>query len=297
MSRSHYRRLRAALLRLLIPCLIHTVGRLPYGGVRRFGKALGWILFKTNRRYRRRSLEHLAIAFPELSEGRRLELCRQCFEHSALNAAEALQLFARGRDVVGKRVTAEGWEHVERERQAGQRFLLLTCHAAFWELLMIACARRDLDLIGFGRRSDDPLFRELVLRIRRVTGGQTIERGTSGTPGLLRRALSGKGAALVMLIDQDTKVDGVWVPFFGRPAYTPTGAAEIALRHDIRVIPAFVARDEDGRHIARFQPALELPDDVEGATALMTKVTEEHIRKHPAQWVWWHRRWRRQPPG
>ena len=33
-----------------------------------------------------------------------------------------------------------------------------------------------------------------------------------------------------MLIDQDTKVDGVWVPFFGRPAFTPVGAAKIALR-------------------------------------------------------------------
>ena len=40
-----------------------------------------------------------------------------------------------------------------------------------------------------------------------------------------------------MLIDQDTKVDGVWVPFFGRPAFTPVGAAEIALEEVGEVAP------------------------------------------------------------
>jgi KDO2-lipid IV(A) lauroyltransferase len=38
-------------------------------------------------------------------------------------------------------------------------------------------------------------------------------------------------------------------------------------------------------------PALDLPD----ATALMTAQIEQQIRHHPEQWVWWHKRWRRQP--
>jgi KDO2-lipid IV(A) lauroyltransferase len=100
---------------------------------------------------------------------------------------------------------------------------------------------------------------------------------------------------LAILIDQDTSVDGVWVPFFAQAAHTPIGAAEMALRHGMRVVPAFLERREGGLHAARFLPALELPADATAATAVMTSAIEEHIRRHPEQWVWWHRRWRRQP--
>ncbi len=85
------------------------------------------------------------------------------------------------------------------------------------------------------------------------------------------------------------------MPFFGRPAYTPVGAAKMALRHGMRVIPTFLERRPDGRHLARFLPALELPGDATAATAVMTAAIEEQIRRVPEQWVWWHRRWRTQP--
>lgn len=98
-----------------------------------------------------------------------------------------------------------------------------------------------------------------------------------------------------MLIDQDTKVDGVWVPFFGRPAFTPVGAAELALRQKAIVLPFFIERKADGDHLLRFLPPLDLPDDPREATALMTRAIEEQVRRRPEQWVWMHRRWRRQP--
>ncbi len=294
MSRPLYRRLRSGALALLLPCLVHTVGRLPYRALRGFGRGLGWLLYRTNGRYRRRSLEHLEIAFPELPLEERKALCRECFFHSAMNAAEALQLLARGRRVLERRMVAEGWEHVEALRSEGRRILLLTAHCGFWELLAAECARHELPLFAVGRRSDEKALRTFVTALRGATGAETIERGSPGAPRLLRRALSGDGA-LVMLIDQDTKVDGVLVPFFDRPAYTPTGAAEIAVKHGLEVVPALLSRGADGTHTVRFEPPLELPDDVTEATARMTAVVEAHVRRHPAQWVWWHRRWRRTP--
>ncbi|HEY0783802.1 MAG TPA: hypothetical protein VGE98_15190 [Thermoanaerobaculia bacterium] len=62
------------------------------------------------------------------------------------------------------------------------------------------------------------------------------------------------------------------------------------------VIPAFIERQDDGRHLARFHPPLPLPPDERAATARMTEVIEQQIRRRPEQWVWMHRRWRRQPP-
>jgi KDO2-lipid IV(A) lauroyltransferase len=73
------------------------------------------------------------------------------------------------------------------------------------------------------------------------------------------------------------------------------GAAEIALRQKARVIPSFIERLPDGDHLVTFHPALDLPADPREATALMTAKIEEQVRRRPEQWVWWHKRWRRQP--
>ena len=136
----------------------------------------------------------------------------------------------------------------------------------------------------------------MLAGLRERFGTPTIARGSEGAARQLLATLRG-GGALGMLIDQDTKVDGVWVPFFGRPAFTPVGAAKIALRQKRRRHPHLHRAPRDGSHLATFHPPLDLPDDPTEATALMTAKIEEQIRRRPEQWVWMHRRWRRQPPA
>jgi len=294
MNRGNVRRLRSAALKVLIPLLTQTIGRLPYPALRLCGKSIGWLLLTTNRRYRERSREHLTIAFPDANDETVATLQRGCFDNAAMNAIETLQLLARGSGPIERRLTVEGWQHVAAETEAGRRVLLLTAHCGFWELLGVAVARQGSKLFAFGRKLDEPVFSDLVAQVRQAVATETIERGTPASRRLLRQALTGDGA-LTILIDQDTKVDGTWVPFFGRPAHTPLGAAELAIRREMRVIPAFLERHPGGRHTARFLPALDLPDDATAATAVMSTKIEEQIRRLPEQWVWWHRRWRRQP--
>jgi KDO2-lipid IV(A) lauroyltransferase len=294
MDRERFRGVRSRVLRVLMPVLIHTVGRLPYTVLAWLGAALGRVLLVTNRRERVRSLDHLERAFPEESPAKLRAIRRGCFVNAALNALEALQLLARGRGVLDRRLLVEGWENVEREREQGHRLLLLSGHTGLWELIGLATLRHGIRLYGIGRRLDEEVFAELVSRIRTTVQGYNIERGTAEGRRRLRQVLKGEGA-LAIFIDQDTQVEGTWVPFFGHPAYTPVGAAKMALRHGMRVVPAFLERRPGGMHVARFLPALELPDDVTAATAAMTAAIEAQVRRVPEQWVWWHRRWRRQP--
>ena len=289
-------RLETALLNAGLKTLTGTLGRLPWRASQRVGQAIGSLGWRLSRRDRRRTLDHIAIADPGLSEAERRRLGRDCFRHHGTTLGECLHLFHRDCNFIASVVEIRGWEEVEKARAADRPILILTGHCGNWELLAAAINCRGLGMAVVARPLDEPDQQRMLAGLRERFGTPTIERGSEGAARQLLIALR-KGGALGMLIDQDTKVDGVWVPFFGRPAFTPVGAAKIALRQHTAVIPTFIERLEDGRHLATFHPPLDLPDDATEATALMTAKIEEQVRKRPEQWVWMHRRWRRQPPA
>jgi KDO2-lipid IV(A) lauroyltransferase len=301
MSRRKKSRLRArlepALLNGALWLLSSTLGRLSWSRSQRVGRWIGSLAWRLSRRDRRRALDHLALAFPETSETERRALARGCFRHLGETLGECLHLFHRDCAFVGEVVEIRGFEEIEQVRREGRPLVLFTGHCGNWELLGAAVNCRGVGMTVVARSLDEPEQQEMLAGLRARFGTPTIERGSEGAARQLLGTLR-RGGALGMLIDQDSgKMDGVWVPFFGRPAFTPVGAAKIALKQKAAVIPVFIERLEDGRHRIAFQPPLDLSEDPLEATARMTAKIEEHIRRRPEQWVWMHRRWRRQPAG
>jgi KDO2-lipid IV(A) lauroyltransferase len=207
-----------------------------------------------------------------------------------------MHLLRRGAAAVAAHVEVEGWEHFERLRREGRPAVLVSAHCGNWELVHAALNARGLGMPVVVRRLDEPGLDALVTTLRRRLGTPTIVRGAPGAARELLRVMR-RGGVLGLMIDQDTRVDGVWVPFFGRPAYTPTGPAELARRFAAPAVPTFAERLADGGHVVRVHAPIELPADVTAATALLTARVEDEVRRVPAQWAWIHRRWRRQPPA
>ena len=90
------------------------------------------------------------------------------------------------------------------------------------------------------------------------------------------------------------------VPFFGQPAHTPAAAALLALRFDAPIILGWCLRVGDGfqLHFER-HPVRKTADrdrDIHELTAELTARLEAAIIQAPAQWVWFHRRWKTRPP-
>ena len=269
-------------------------GRLPRRTVLAVGSALGSLTWRLSGRDRRRALDHLAQALPERTDEERRTIARGCFRQAGMNLSELLHFYQRDRREILSCVDVEGWPAVQAARATRRPILILTGHCGNWELIGTVLHGGGVPPAAVARPLDDPALQKLVVDLRAHLGTTTIARGTRGAARQLLEVLRG-GGALAMLIDQDTRVDGVWVPFFGRPAFTPVGAAEIALRQKAWVIPSFAERKPDGTHRIHFHPALDLPDDPREATAVMTAKIEEQVRRRPEQWVWWHKRWRRQP--
>ncbi len=286
--------MRSALLTALGRFLDLLFSTLSWARAQRLGAAFGRFAWRVARRDRRRTLDHLALAYPELAAGERGALAERCFVHLGTLLGECLHLRHLAPEELFGHLTLEGWEHVEAARAQRRPIVIVTGHCGNWELLAAALNARGLGMLVVAREIDEPGLQTMLLDLRARFGTRTIVRGTPGAARALLGALRGAGA-LGMLIDQDTKVEGVFVDFFGRPAWTPVGAAELALRFDAAVLPTFIERCADGSHRAVIHPVLALPADATAATALMTTAIEAQIRSHPEQWVWLHRRWRRQP--
>lgn len=284
-----------ALVRFSLP----LVARLPFALVYAFTWVLGALAPLLASSERRRAEAHLATAFPELTRPECRRVARRMFRHLARSAAEVAQIerFLDGPHAV--RLAAEHRKLLDDVFAEGKGVVAVTGHIGNWELLAQVVAHSGYPITAIAKPLYDPRLTRLVHTARTRYGMQVVWRGDSGASRDMLAVFKSQGM-LALLIDQDTKVQGAFVPFFGRPAFTPTAAAALALRFGTPVVVVWHHRvgGEHRLHLERlsFTPSGDKDADVVRFTAAMTARLEAAIREHPEQWVWMHRRWRRTPP-
>jgi KDO2-lipid IV(A) lauroyltransferase len=109
-----------------------------------------------------------------------------------------------------------------------------------------------------------------------------------------------QGGLLWFAPDQDTRRgDSVFVPFFGLPAHSLTSTHQLARLSGARVLAFAHERRADGGYTLRLSPAFaDFPSrDATADTAQVMAAIEGMVRAVPAQYLWIHRRFKRQPEG
>lgn len=267
------------------------------------GTQLGWAFGGMPGRDQSRARTHLAIAFPDRDSHWIAHTARRCFRHfggMALWTLATLHWDAR-RSVRG--MAMEGTATIRelfRVHRRGQSTIGFTGHFGNWELLA-RVGNLLAPLTTIGRRMRDPGLNELLINMRR--GNSVIANDiiyTDEGPRPVLRALR-SGRLVSVLVDQDLpRLPGVFVPWFGQLAWTPVGAAQLAVATRTAVMPAFLFRVA-GRWVVHFGPRRTWPvsgDKERDATALTAWITayeETLVRRYPEQWAWWHKRWRTRP--
>lgn len=181
----------------------------------------------------------------------------------------------------------------------GKGVLFVTGHLGNWELLAQRVVAEGYPAATLARGAPNPYLGAWLLARRQEGGVETINRGDPKAARQLLQILR-KGGVLGVLIDQDTQVDSVHVPFFGRLAATPVAAAQLARSRKVPVVVGHIHREGAGHRVHLSRPELP-PDDGSEAwlvdvTARLTARLEAAIREHPEEWPWLHDRWRT-PPG
>ncbi len=244
---------------------------------------------------------NLTAAFPDLSPAARDRLARASWQHFGMTVVELARFLGRPLQATLDELTIDGLGHLQAIMAEHGRALVLTAHLGNWEYLAASHRLMGYPLAIVVRPLDSPALDQLAQAMRRKTGAALIDKRGALRPVLhaLRR-----GGLVGILLDQNaTRREGVFVPFFGRPASTSRSLALLALRTRTPIVPIFIRREGAARHRVVVEPALPAPpsNDLERATveltARCTERVESAIRQVPEQWLWSHDRWRTRPPG
>lgn len=263
-------------------------------GLARFA---GRAAYKVDARHRPRAMEHLVAAGYPPRRARHITM--KMFEHLSAAFVEGMVLRRRiGTGNWPKYVRLEGREILDEAVKAGKGALFVGCHQGSWELAGIVMNLLGYPLTSIARPFRNPYFDEFLTTTRGATGGKVVNQ-TGGLRELMRDVKAGRIG--VILADQNAGKDGVFVPFFGRPASCWPTPAIIALKTGCRLLPFYTYREGPFRYVFGCHPDPEPPRtgdaeaDIRAITAWYTSLFERSIRERPEQWLWAHRRWRSRP--
>ncbi len=173
-------------------------------------------------------------------------------------------------------------------KKINQPIIIISGHIGSWEAVRAVLKNYDLTSAALYQRNRNVFYERLHLKAIKEGGEPIFEVGRSGTRKMI--TLIKSGGVVALMIDQAVK-EGQYFKFLGVPAKTSTSIAEISMRYDALLIPAYGIRTDNGDIKVTFDKPIELKS-VSHITKKMNLSLEKRIIEAPTQWYWPHRRWK-----
>jgi Kdo2-lipid IVA lauroyltransferase/acyltransferase len=282
--------------------LLKTFGWMPRSVAYTAAEFVAALGFRLARRQRAAGIQNLRMAMPGLSDEERLAILRGSFSNLGRLLVEFSHFPDLNKRNISDLVTYDGFEHYEDAVRRGKGVIFLTAHFGAWELSCFAHSLYGNPMKFVVREIDNSKVEKLIETYRGLAGNTPIDKRNASRD--ILKALR-NNETIGILVDQNTTRDeGVFVDFFGIPAATTPAVATLALRTGATVIPGFLIWEASTRkYRLRFDPPPELTStgdparDILENTRAFNVTLENMIRRYPDQWLWIHRRWKTRPEG
>ncbi|MFZ5592741.1 MAG: lysophospholipid acyltransferase family protein [Pseudomonadota bacterium] len=284
---------------LLIKLLLRLFSWLPLRAAHVLGALIGWLFTLKGNKLCHITSVNIELCFPGMSESQRAQLTRRSMIETGKTFAETGTLWLGDASKVLTLIKQVTGDHLVRDVLAQGKGVILTApHLGAWELAGLYCSAH-YPLTSLYR---PPRMRELdgMIRIaRQRLGAKLVPTDASGIRALYK-ALD-KGEAIGILPDQEPGAgNGIFVPFFGVPAYTMVLLSRLAMKTGAPVIFTYAERLPRGagfhlRFVAG-PPAINegpLEESARGVNAAL----EQCISALPEQYQWSYKRFRNRPAG
>jgi len=274
---------------------------LPFRIAVALGGVIGGLAYSILPKYRGITLQNLRSVFSDEKNDQEIEkIARDVFRNIAKTVVECISLRKFSTESVKRLFVMEDYRRLLDAASEGRGVIAIGFHFGNWEMSSVGVVASGLDVTVIGRRIYYPPYNDFLVSLRGGKGIKTLYRDEKNVLRKSIRILKGKGV-LGVVPDQDIdNVKGVFVNFFGRPAYTPVGPVVMAMLSGAPIIPAFMLRKDGKFRLFTKDPIYvkktgNRDQDILHYTQKWTEVAERFIREHPSHWVWMHKRWKTRP--
>lgn len=278
--------------------LFRALAWLPLFVLQGLGAFAGWLLWVTHSGRRKVALRNLQRCMPELSEKERTRIARASITNELTTYIETARVWlGPGRSVKKSVREWRGIDALDRAFAKGKGVILLTLHQGAFEAVAIPMSEK-YPFYGL-YKPQKGVINALSLIGRCRFGGQMV-KAEAGVRRAALPLLAGYFGVYYMPDHDPPEGRGIYVPFMGVMAHTPTLIARMVRESGSPVVFMFGERLSWARgYIAHYFDAPEAiyDEDVTTSTAAMNQGLEMCVRACPDQYWWGYKRFRRRPSG
>jgi KDO2-lipid IV(A) lauroyltransferase len=268
--------------------LIRWLSNLSLPWMQRIGWLLGWLTWALSPRYRKHFLEQSSQA------GYTFAQVKAAVGAAGCQALESFRVWFGA----PMPVHWDGEQHITHAYEQGKGVLFMTPHLGCFEITAPTQSQRFGAKHGpmtvLYRPARKPWLRQLLVHAREKPYLKAVPASMDGVRQLLK-ALR-RGQSIGLLPDQvPPEGMGMWSSMWGRPAYTITLGAKLAMQTGAQILLAWGERLPDGKgYCIHVEPMHEaLSDDLATAVLQINTAMEGLIRQCPEQYLWGYARFKR----
>ncbi len=268
----------------------------PLAALHALGGALGWLVWAASPGYRKQFRANVTQA------GLPFEAARPAIAEAGRFVAELPKLWMRPQNesCLGN-VRMEGQSYAQQAFAKGRGVIFFGPHCGSFELGPQALAEVYGPITAIYRPARKPWLAAIEQATRQRPQLTVVPASLSGIR-LMHKTLRANHAVALLTDQVPPDGLGVWAPFFGKPAYTMTLAARLALQSGAVLLPVSCERLAHGKGYfvkiwppvagVNDEPKADLTSAVISAVTRINKAIEAIVLSQPGQYLWGYGRYK-----
>ena len=280
---------------LLTLALIRALAKLPFKAGLKVGALLGNLIRLLAAKRRKITQVNIRLCFPELSATEQQQLVKEIFIANGIGLVETAWAHYAPRSMFDGRVEIIGQQLLDNALAEGRGVVLLGAHFSTLDLGGLLFSYTNAPLNTLYRQHNRAILDRAIIA-GRAKYCLPIERKNIR---LVIRKLK-ENQCVWFAPDQDLRGKGnVFATFFAQTASTVTATTNfVSFNQSPILMLAHYRKPDNSGYILEFSELEECdPKDKLRFAQMVNNTIEKAIRKHPAQYMWMHRRFKTQPDG